>query len=77
MSLLQLKNGENGLIEETVDEDTTAYNNEGIVNLEYKGLKPDREYVIRYLISDKEIITSETKEDSMNQGGCKLPYITQ
>ncbi len=47
------------------------------MTLEYLDLKPGVEYVIRYQISDRELVQNSDSQTSSSSAACKLPFITQ
>lgn len=55
-------------------------NDEGIVTMEVGNLKPDTEYVLRYQVYEKDLLSLHDKrnaDSASSGGGCSQPFITQ
>ena len=60
---------------------TTIDNDEGVVTLEYLGMRPHTNYTLRYDLYDHELLQNDELEEdedrSNSQTFCRLPFVTQ
>lgn len=77
VSLIDASEGNYGIL---VD-GTSLDNDLGSVYLEYPSLQDGKEYIIRYDLYDKEVVSNSEELGSMSSSStnvmCKLPFVTQ